>query len=140
MRRSLAAVAILFVFTLSCNWGGRKVAVTEEEAEVKKDTVYPLGFCTDSFYRVDGVVPTGATFSGLMSSLGVSGDDTYKLIHASDSIFDVRKFRAGAAWQAYYQDSTDLRYVVYEEGRVRSIIFQCRDSLAAWAYDKPVER
>jgi murein DD-endopeptidase MepM/ murein hydrolase activator NlpD len=89
---------------------------------------------------VEGVVSTGATFSGLIASLGLSGEDTYKLIQVSDSIFDVRKFRAGAAWQAYYQDSTELRYLVYEEGRVRSIIFQCRDSLAAWKYDKPVER
>ena len=140
MRRSLLAVVILFIFTLSCNWRQRSAAPVQEEAEVKQDTVYPLGFCTDSFRVVEGVVSTGATFSGLMSSLGMSGDETYKLIQASDSIFDVRKFRAGAAWQAYYQDSTQLKYLVYEEGRVRSIIFQCRDSLSAWTYDKPVER
>jgi murein DD-endopeptidase MepM/ murein hydrolase activator NlpD len=140
MRRSLVAVAILFIFTLSCNWRQRSAAPVQEEAEVKQDTVYPLGFCTDSFRVVEGVVANGATFSGLMSSLGMSGDDTYKLIKASDGIFDVRKFRAGAAWQAYYQDSTQLQYLVYEEGRVRSIIFQCADSLSAWTYDKPVER
>ena len=140
MKRNLAAVFILFLLTLSCNWGGRRAAAPVEEPEEKKDTVYPLGFCTDSFTRADGKVPEGATFSGLMGSLGLSGEDTYKLIKASDSLFDVRKFRAGAAWQAYYQDSTILRYFVYEENRVRSIIFKCMDSLAAWAYDKPVER
>ena len=116
MRRSLVAVAILFIFTLSCQWRQRSAAPVQEEAPVKQDTVYPLGFCTDSFRLVKGVVAGGATFSGLMSSLGLSGEDAYQLIQASDSIFDVRKFRAGAAWQAYYKDSTDLRYLVYEEG------------------------
>lgn len=137
MKRNLAAIILLFVLMLSCTWTGRK-ASRAEAPEEKKDTVYPLGFCTDSFSRIEGKVPEGATFSGLMGSLGLNGDETYKLIQASDSLFDVRKFRAGNAWQAYYQDSTVLRYLVYEENRVRSIIFQCRDSLAAWAFDKEV--
>ena len=140
MRRNLVAIALLLVLTLSCNWGHRRPVSAPEPESVVNDTVYPLGFCTDSFMRVDGTVAAGATFSGFMASLGISGEDTYKLIHASDSIFDVRKFRAGNAWQAYYSDSTTLRYVVYEDNRVRRVIFQCRDSLAAWKYDRPVER
>jgi murein DD-endopeptidase MepM/ murein hydrolase activator NlpD len=140
LKRYFLAIAILFIITLSCNWGGRKTHAPVEEAEVSKDTVYPLGFCTDSFFRADGKVPEGATFSGLMGGLGLSGEDTYKLIQASDSIFDVRKFRAGNTWQAYYSDSTTLRYLVYQDSRVRSIVFQCKDSLAAWAYDRPVIR
>ena len=140
MRRNLVAIALLLVLTLSCNWGHRRSVSAPEPEAVVNDTVYPLGFCTDSFMRVDGTVAAGATFSGFMASLGISGEDTYKLIHASDSIFDVRKFRAGNAWQAYYSDSTTLRYVVYEDSRVRRVIFQCRDSLAAWKYDRPVER
>lgn len=141
MNRNLLAILSLLLLTLSCNWGGpRKTAAPEPEESVKQDTVYPLGFCTDSFYRKEGTIAAGATFSGFMGSLGVSSDTTYQLIQASDSIFDVRKFRAGNAWQAYYADSTELRYVVYEDTRIRSIVFQCRDSLAAWTYDKPVER
>ncbi|MBO4634078.1 MAG: peptidoglycan DD-metalloendopeptidase family protein [Bacteroidales bacterium] len=138
--RKLAIIALLFVLTLSCNWGNRRSVPAPEPEEMVNDTVYPLGFCTDSFMRVSGTVATGATFSGFMAGLGISGEDTYKLIHASDSIFDVRKFRAGNAWEAYYADSTTLQYLVYQDSRVRSIIFQCRDSLAAWKYEKPVER
>ena len=138
MKRIPAAVAILFILTLSCTWTGRKATAPAQEPQQKKDTVYPLGFCTDSFRVVDGKVPEGATFSGLMGSLGLSGEDTYKLIQASDSFFDVRKFRAGNSWKAFYEDSTSLKYLVYQENRVRSIVFQCRDSLAAWPYDKEV--
>ena len=138
MKRIPAAVAILFILTLSCTWTGRKATAPAQEPQQKKDTVYPLGFCTDSFRVVEGKVPEGATFSGLMGSLGLPGEDTYKLIQASDSLFDVRKFRAGNSWKAFYEDSTSLKYLVYQENRVRSIVFQCRDSLAAWPYDKEV--
>lgn len=140
MKRNLAAIVLLLVLTLSCNWGHRRNVPATEPEETVNDTVYPLGFCTDSFRREIGTVAAGATFSGLMGSLGLTGDETYKLLQASDSIFDVRRLRAGNAWQAYYSDSTTLRYLVYQENRVRSIIFQCRDSVAAWVYDKPVER
>jgi murein DD-endopeptidase MepM/ murein hydrolase activator NlpD len=140
MKRNIAAIALLLVLTLSCNWGQRRGVSTPEPEAIVNDTVYPLGFCTDSFRRVDGTVAAGATFSGLMGSLGLTGDETYQLIHASEGIFDVRRFRAGNSWQAYYSDSTKLKYLVYQDNRVRSIVFQCRDSLAAWTYDKPVER
>ena len=139
MRRNRALVFVLFLFTLSCNWGSKKVPPVPETNEEKQDTVYPLGFCTDSFRRVEGVVLSGSTFSGLLGKLGLSPEESYRLLQASDSVFDVRKLRAGNAWQAYYQDSTKLRYLVYEESRVRSVVFQCRDSLAAWRYSKPVE-
>lgn len=33
-----------------------------------------------------------------------------------------------------------LRYVVYEQSKIRSTVFQCSDSLAIWNYDKPVEK
>ena len=140
MKRNIAAIALLLVLTISCNWGQRRNVSTPEPEEIVNDTVYPLGFCTDSFRRVDGTVASGATFSGLMGSLGISGEDTYQLLQASDSIFDVRRFRAGNSWQAYYSDSSTLQYLVYQDSRVRSIIFQCQDSLAAWKYDKPVIR
>ena len=139
MKRNLALVFLLFLLALSCNWGGKKRPPVPEEAQEKQDTVYPLGFCTDSFRRVEGVVPAGSTFSGLLGKLGLSPEESYRLLQASDSVFDVRKLRAGNAWQAYYQDSTKLRYLVYQENRVRSVVFQCRDSLAAWRYEKPVE-
>ena len=139
MKRNTAAIALLLVLTLSCNWGGRRNVPAPQPEEMVHDTVYPLGFCTDSFRRVEGKVASGATFSGLMGSLGLSGEVTHRLLQASDSIFDVRRLRAGNAWQAYY-DSAALRYLVYQDSRVHAIVFRCRDSLAAWTYDKPVER
>ena len=54
MKRNIAAIALLLVLTLSCNWGQRRGVSTPEPEAIVNDTVYPLGFCTDSFRRVDG--------------------------------------------------------------------------------------
>ncbi len=104
----------------------------------QKDTVYPLGFCTDSFARTEGTVKNGETFTGLFGRLGMTQKAAYDLAMACDSVFDVRKMRAGNLWEAY-RDSSALRYVVYHNNRVDLTVFRCADSLAVWRVSKPVE-
>ena len=111
------------------------------EVTVQKDTVYPLGFLTDAFAVDSSAVKNGETFSGLMSRLGLGSRDCYQLSQSVDSVFDVRRMRAGNSIEAYYSPDTSgrrLEYVVYHNDRVRSTVFKCRDSLCAWVYNKPV--
>lgn len=132
--------AILFFSVCSCEFVGRRERVADEPVAVLHDTVYPLGFCTDSFLVARGKVRAGETFSAFMNGFGVSADDSYRLLQASDSIFDARKFRAGNNWEAYFSaDSSRLHYLVYEDSRVRGVVFSCADSLAAWPYQKDVQ-
>ena len=63
-----------------------------------KDTIYPLGFCTDSLDFMEGVLRNGEVFTSLMTRLGMSGKDAYELALSSDSIFNMRKMRAGNRW------------------------------------------
>ncbi len=137
-----ALAASLFIFLVySCTFTGRKTRPAEPEASQVNDTLYPLGFCTDSFYVACGTVRAGETFSSFLRSKGLSADDSYMLIQASDSIFDARKFRAGNPWQAYYEaDSVKVpSFIVYEQDKVKGLVFSCRDSLAVWSYEKEVE-
>ncbi len=138
MKRILWAV-VLGVSVVSCFNGGRRVAGVEAVAEEKKDTVYPLGFCTDSFSVVNGTIPNGDSFIAWMTRLGVSQQDAHALTFTCDSVFDVRKLRAGNSYEAYYKDSTGLHYVVYDNSRVRQTVFQVKDSLAVWTREKEVE-
>jgi murein DD-endopeptidase MepM/ murein hydrolase activator NlpD len=105
----------------------------------QKDTVYPLGFCTDSFRVVQGKVASGDNFVAWVTRLGLPREDALSLVQACDTVFDVRKMRAGNTWSAYYRDSTVLQYLVYDNSRVLQTVFRCRDSLAVWKYRKPVE-
>lgn len=130
------AIIIFSLAAVSCNIFHRKPA---EAPEAVKDTVYPLGFCTDSFRVVTGSIRSGDTFTAWVGRLGVARESIPTLTQACDTVFDVRKLRAGNTWSAYYKDSTTLRYIVYDNSRTRQTVFRCTDSLAVWRYDKQVE-
>lgn len=115
---------------------GRRAPV--EDAEQRPDPV--LGFYTEDFAADTSEVVYGETFSGLFCRLGMSAPATFELTSLCDTVFDVRKLRAGNRVTAFYSPDSlrTLKYVVYDNDRVRSTIFRCTDSLAVWTYDKPV--
>ena len=75
----------------------------EDEATEKHDTIYPLGFLTDTLDMKSGRVRNGENFMGLLMRLGLSGKEAWNLSQSCpDSLFDVRKMRAGNDYDAYY--------------------------------------
>ena len=136
MKRFLL-ILIPFLLVFSCTERGGKGVVPEPEPQ--KDTIYPLGFCTDSFRVVTGKIANGDNFVAWVTRLGLSPVEAVSLVQACDSVFDVRKMRAGNTWSAYYKDSTELHYLVYDNSRVLQTVFRCRDSLAVWKYEKSIE-
>lgn len=138
-RDTLLLVGIVIAFIAmtfsSCNIGsGRKL-----EDEIVIDSIPPLGFWTEDFHCAEGTVHSGETFSGLLGRLGMSSDEAYQLTLLCDSVFDVRKLRAGNDYQAYTDSVTnELKYLVYTLDRTRQIIFGCSDSLSVSVYQKPV--
>lgn len=133
-----AAIMLSFVLLMDSCGGGRRY---EDVPEEKADSIPPLGFWTEDFSRAEGIVKSGETFSGLMNRLGMSQADAYLLAQACDSVFDVRKLRAGNSYQTYADSLTDeLKYVVYNIDRTSQAIFGCSDSLYVDIYTKPVEK
>ena len=111
------------------------------EAEVRKDTVYPLGFLTDTLLQRGYRIRYGQTLSGVLQELGATPADAYTLTQICDSVFKVnRDFRAHDSLDVYYADTTlaSLRYIVYPQNAVRSTVFKCFDSLAVWKVEKEV--
>ena len=130
------AIVFLSVLALAGCRNRNKEAVPEPEPELPA-----IGFFQDRFIADTTTVHDGENITSLFNRLGVPGDSTYRLVSLCDTVFDVRKLRAGKQVVAYYPDSarTAPGYIVYVNDRVRSTVFQCRDSLAIWIYDKPVE-
>ncbi len=134
-----AAVAALLVMVTvpSCH---RK---TETPVLEDNDTIYPLGFCTDSFALEEGVLKNGEIFTSLMSRLGMRPQDAMSLVNATDSVFNPRKMRAGNTWQAYYSgcDSSVnvLEYVVYHHDKINMTVLKCTAPFSAWKVVKPVD-
>lgn len=113
-----------------------------EVAEEKQDTIYPLGFCTDSFEVVEGKVANGEIFTKLLVRAGLDVRAAHELVQATDSVFDPRKMRAGNAWQAYYStDSAEARrleYLVYLQDKINMTVFRCVPPYSAMVVSKPV--
>ena len=133
--RFLTALLTASVVIMAASCGqGRSV-----EEEPAPEPIPPIGFRVDDFACEESSVRNGETFSGLMNRLGLSMDDAYAMAQLCDSTFDVTKMRAGNAVRTYSDTlSNDLHYIVYDMDRIRQAVFQCRDSMAIWIYEKPV--
>ncbi|MBO7644412.1 MAG: hypothetical protein J6S62_05585, partial [Bacteroidales bacterium] len=130
IRRLFALSVVLLVLAAGC----KRNPEGKGEPTPQKDTIPILGFFTEDYNPEYLKVKEGETFTGLMGRLGLGAKDAYTLAERLDSIFDVRRMRAGNDVEAYYsKDSTrTLEYVVYHNDRVRSTIFRTADSLYAW--------
>lgn len=140
MKRStvIFSAAVLTVFALMINSCGGHRSATVEVEEVS-DSIPPLGFWTEDFACSESTVKSGETFSGIMTRLGMSQADAYRLAMLCDSVFDVRKMRAGNSLMAYTDSTANtLEYIVYSMDRTRQAIFKCKDSLGVSIYEKPV--
>lgn len=89
-----------------------------------------------AFTRKDSKVRTGEVFTSMLTRLGMSGNDAYRLLECADGTFDPKKMIAGNEIHAYYSKDY-LEYIVYCNSKTRSTVFRCKDSLAVWIYDKP---
>ncbi|MCQ2184077.1 MAG: peptidoglycan DD-metalloendopeptidase family protein [Bacteroidales bacterium] len=134
----ISLAAGLSLLPLSC----RRGPFSYGERSQQRDTVYPLGFLTDTLYRVPGKVKSGENFSSWLVRLGLSGRKAYEMSLVCDTVFNVRRLVGGNRFDAYYwqRDSSEqaLHYIVYHNSVTTSTIFRCFDSLAVWKYEKPV--
>ena len=133
-----AAAVVLLLMPFSCGRRGSSA----KEAEPQKDTVYPLGFLTDTLRLESSKVRQGDTFAALMLRLGLAKEKLYPLSLACGDSFDVRLIRTDRPIDAYYSGDTlapRLDYVVYKNDRINSTVFRCFDSLAVWRVSKQVD-
>ena len=130
------SVAVFAFFSVSCANDSQAVEEVVQVQE-KSEEENALGFCPDSLEMVEGKVAGGQFFSTLLTGLGMSQKDAYDLTQACASVFDVKGLRVGNKYQAYY-DSSVLQYLVYENDRVNTTVFECRPPYGAWVSRKPV--
>ena len=142
MKRSTFAFifAVLAAAVLSVSSCGEHRTRGDGDPGDVNDSIPPLGFWEEDFALEEGTVNSGETFSGLFNRLGLSMAQAYELALKCDSLFDVRKLRAGNKVDVYTDTvSNELKYVVYTIDRTHKAIFNCSDSLGVTISEKPVE-
>ena len=134
MRKIYILLAIA-LFAISC-----KSSETQQIASNEPETVeaHPYGFDPETYSCVEGTVKNGQFFSNLLTSLGMSAQDGYNLTVACSDVFDVKNFRVGNAYKAYYNEDNTLMYIVYEASRTSDIVFNCQAPYQAYRCEKPM--
>lgn len=111
------------------------------EEETQEPELPRLGFFSDGLDLSHGEVKSGETFTSLMTRLGMSSEGAYALAQACDTVFDVRRLRAGNTYTAYYAGdslSHRLNYLVYDNDKIHQTIFKCTDTVGVWTSEKEV--
>lgn len=149
MKKHIRSLVCLFVLlsAVSCNQGRRSVSSCDASSDTSA-VVHRLGFNPDTLDVLNGTVHRNQFFSDLMTGLGMSLSDSYDISTVSDSVFDVRRLKAGNQWQAYYSineysDSVagnhgKLSYFVYSLDRVTDVVFKCTRPYSVWLSYRPI--
>lgn len=142
MKKALWLIILVLLPLAACKWfgGGGQENVPANEPETPVERPLPaIGFYPEDYHVVEGKVRSGEYFTKWMTSLGVPLDAA--MAFAADSVFDVRRLRAGNSYEAYYRDSlaTQPLYVVYIENSLSSVVFSLTDSLSVRRVGKEIE-
>lgn len=128
------------VVLASCSSGKSEEAATESQAAADSTVTLTGAEAAlakmQSMRTVEGKVKSGEFFSVLMTNLGMGGTPAYNLAESCKDVFDVRNLRVGNSYKAYYEGDV-LKYVVYTQDRINSIVFDCTE-LKAYASKKEV--
>ena len=134
-------LAIMMIVVLAaCN--GRHSSSRSNADEEALDSIPPLGFFTDTLALESGTVKSGETFIGLLTRLGMDSESAYNVFLQCDTIFDVRKLRAGNSFDAYYTLDTlkhELSHLVYNVDKVNMTVFDCTPPYNVRKIEKEVE-
>lgn len=103
-------------------------------------SIYEYGIPIMLYDKVEGSVKKGDFFSTVMSRLGVAQSDIYTLDSKAKGVFDMKQFKVGNHYHAYYpkDGSGKLAYLVYEKDRTSYVLFTLTGELAVEVFSKDI--
>jgi hypothetical protein len=133
-------VLILFITSIiiySCGNNQEVNKVAEEEIP-EPTLIYNIAI--DSFDIETGLVPRNKPLALLLNDYGINYDIINKISLASDSVFDLRYFKAGNKYTCILSKDTlkCLKYFVYEHSLVDYLVIDLNDTVFLYTGKKPV--
>ena len=132
-----------FVLTLfiGCKGNGASGGDTATDSVVVVEDLRIIEYGVDvtDLNEVQGKVANGQIITSLLRNLGANQKTITQAAFIPDSVFDVRRMKAGNKYSAYYtQDSVpQLVYLVYQHSVTDFIVFHFEDSLHVEQFIKP---
>ncbi|MBN2668390.1 MAG: peptidoglycan DD-metalloendopeptidase family protein [Bacteroidales bacterium] len=135
-------ISLIIILITACDPKPNTNAANNEL--IKKDSVIEIpklyNIALDQYQVEKSTVKQNQTIGDI---LGDAGIDYPLILKASDmdSIFDIRRIRAGQDITYFYNksDSARLDYFVYEIDRQRYVVFDFKDSVNMYVGEKPIE-
>lgn len=135
---SLLLVATLFI---GCKGGSANGdgSASDSIQVVEDPRTIQYGVDVTDLDEVQGKVANGQIITSLLRNLGADQKAITQAAFIPDSVFDVRRMKAGNNYLAYYtQDSVpQLVYLVYQHSVTDFIVFHFEDSLHVEQFIKP---
>jgi len=113
-----------------------------ESIQEKQPPLILFGIPVDSFNIISGRIRPNGFLSSIFLENGISMNEIDQLIRNSDTVFDVRKIRAGNNYTLFCDTDSvaRARYFVYEHDPTTSYIFSFNDSLNITPYRKEIKK
>ena len=138
----------LVVITFSCKYFQKGES---ELSEIVKDTILQreekepvliFGIPADSFNLISGHIKRNGFLSQILLENGVSMPEIDQVLRNSDTVFDVRKIRAGNTYTLFCDTDSvaRARYLVYEHDPTTCYIFSFKDSLNITPFKKEIKK
>ncbi|MEG0948869.1 MAG: peptidoglycan DD-metalloendopeptidase family protein [Bacteroidales bacterium] len=140
MHKKIIGMVVLIgsLFAESCS-GPRQPETVESIAEDTLSGAYLLDIPTDSLGFEDFRIRQGENLGGILSRFDITPARIDSLRLKAEGVFDVTKMKAGAKYTMLTNLSEGFaEYMIYEKSRRDHIIFDLRDSMRVYEYNKEV--
>ena len=122
-------ICITLFYFQSCDW----ITPKEKEVPIKKieKPKYLYGIKTNFFEVIQDKIMRNKSLSEILFEAGLSHTNISGIAESCDSVFDLRKIKAGNPFTMLYdkKDSTQqLKYFIYEINEIDYLVFDLRDS------------
>ena len=141
-KKLIYPLSVLFLLIAnSCN--GRNENPTNSNEEVSEDinvnTKFYLDIPADSLFQEDFIIKKGENLGLILSRFDVNSSVVEEIRVKSKDVFDITRLRAGNK----YTILSDLNegfahYLVYEKNQKDHIVFDLRDSVNIYEYNKDI--
>lgn len=110
------------------------------KTELPPEPKVEYGIVVDSMAIYKSTIKPGQVLSKLLGEYGVNATVIDQLAKKSDTVFNLRKIRAGNRYTILCKNdsSQTLQYLIYEIDPVSFVVFDFRDSLRVYSGDKEV--
>lgn len=143
MRKILLLLLSCYVL-LSCDNTAKKQAVTaaaDTTATVEEKIEKRMyGILIDTFVLDHGEIEANKSLGEILGEWGVDNKTIFEIARQSDTVFDVRKIRAGNNYAVLYSEDSvqKLEYFVYEINPVDFVVYDLVDSVRVYRGKKDV--